>query len=288
MAGNDAFYMQSMREVFHILNTTREGLSKEEAEKRILKYGRNQLTSLVSTPKWLKFLFQFKDVFMVILIIAASMSFTIGNVRDGIIMLIIVLINGIIGYFQEHKAEKIMESLKRLVQSPAKVVRNDELMEIAQENVVPGDIVHIEEGDKVPADVRLIEAFNLRTNDFSLTGESMPQDKDTSTIKKACPLPDRDNMAYLGTTVASGNGKGIVVATGMHTEVGKIANLAQEEKASKSPLQRELEVIANRMYKMFQYPDFGKASTLAVILLLFVIPMMLINIRRFRRQREIG
>jgi len=140
-----------------------------------------------------------------------------------------------------------MDSLKRLVQSPAKVFRDGELIEALQETLVPGDIIYIEEGDKIPADIRIVEAFNLRTNDFSLTGESMPQEKNSNIVKKKVSLADRDNMAYLGTTVASGNAKGVIVATGMNTEMGKIASLTQEEKKSKSPLQLEIQSIASRI-----------------------------------------
>ena len=164
----------------------------------------------MKTPRRVQFLLQFKDVLVIILIIAGVISFAIGNFRDGSIMFVIVLINGVIGYFQEHKAERIMDSLKGLVQSLAKVYRNGELIEVPQETLVPGDIIYVEEGDKIPADIRIIEAFNLRTNDFSLTGESMPQEKRSNTIKKKASLADRDNMAYLGTTVASGNANGVI------------------------------------------------------------------------------
>jgi len=241
------FYTKTVKEVFEALKANEKGLSSEEAERRLSQYGKNQLSSIVKTPKWLKFLFQFKDVLVIILIIAGIISYAIGNFRDGTIMFIIVLINAIIGYLQEYKAEKIMDSLKKLVQSPAKVFRDSELIEFPQDNLVPGDIISLDEGDKVPADIRIIESFNLRTNDFSLTGESMPQEKHSNTIKKVSPLADRDNMAYLGTTVASGNAKGVIVATAMSTELGRIANLAQEEEKSKTPLQLELGSLGNRI-----------------------------------------
>jgi Ca2+-transporting ATPase len=241
------FYLKSVKEVFDALKTGEKGLSKEDAAKRLSQYGENQLVTLRKTPRWLQFLLQFKEVLVIILVIAGVISFAIGNFSSGLIMFIIVLINAGIGYFQEYKAERIMDSLKKLVQSPAKVYRDQELTEVPQEKLVPGDIIYMEEGDKVPADIRVIESFNLRTNDFSLTGESMPQEKHSNTIKKKSSLADRDNMSYLGTTIASGNAKGVVVATGMDTELGKIASLAQEEKKSKSPLQMELQSIANRI-----------------------------------------
>ncbi len=247
MPDKTAFYMKTVKEVFESLKTGEKGLSGEEADKRLAEYGENNLTTTLKTPKWLMFLLQFKDVLVIILIIAGTTSYAIGNFRDGTIMFIIVLINAVVGYLQEYKAEKIMDSLKKLVQSPAKVFRNGTVMELPQDKLVPGDLIQLDEGDKVPADSRIIESFNLRTNDFSLTGESMPQEKNSNTIKKTSTLADRDNMAYLGTTVAAGNAKGIIVATGMHTELGKIASLTQEEKKSQTPLQVELGTLGNRI-----------------------------------------
>jgi Ca2+-transporting ATPase len=247
MSDKADFYMKTVKEVFEALETGEKGLPSEEAQKRLSQYGENKLTTIVKTPQWLQFLLQFKDVLVIILIVAGIISLAVGNFRDGSIMFIIVLINASIGYFQEHKAERIMDSLKELVQSPAKVFRNSDLIELPQEELVPGDIIYVEEGDKVPADIRVIESFNLRTNDSSLTGESMPQEKHSNTIKKASSLADRDNMAYLGTTVASGNAKGTIVETGMNTELGKIAGLAQEEEKSQTPLQVELGTLGNRI-----------------------------------------
>ncbi len=247
MTENDAYYQKSIKEVFKILGTGEKGLSRQEAQKRLRKYGKNQLVTSVKIPAWVRFLLQFKDILVIMLVVAGIISLAIGNYRDGLIMFVIVLINAVIGYFQEHKAERIMDSLKSLVVSPAKVYRNGELAEVSQDTLVPGDVIYIDEGDKIPADIRIIEAFNLRTNDFSLTGESMPQEKHSNTIKKKSSLADRDNMAYLGTTVASGNAKGVVVATGMNTELGKIATLTQEEKKAKSPLQIEIQSIASRI-----------------------------------------
>ena len=241
------FYLKTVKDCFEALGTSEKGLSTPDAQKRLTQYGENQLVTLARTPKWLQFLLQFKNVLVIILIIAGAISLAIGSFRGGSIMFIIVFINAVIGYLQEHKAERIMDSLKKLVQSPAKVYRDGELTELPQSELVPGDILYLEEGDKVPADIRLIESFDLRTNDFSLTGESMPQEKNSSTVKKKSSLADRDNMAFLGTTVAAGNGKGVIVATGMNTELGRIADLTQEEKKSKSPLQLEMQSIANRI-----------------------------------------
>lgn len=241
------YYQQSTEEVFNTLNSSLKGLSSTEAGSRSAKYGKNELITGRKVSPVIKFLAQFKDVFMIVLLVAAGLSFFIKSYRDGIIMLTIAVINALIGFMQEYKAEKIMESLEKLVQSPSKVFRDGKLKEIHQGELVPGDIVSLDEGDKVPADIRIIESFNLRTNDVSLTGESMPQDKHSNAIPKESQLADRDNMVYLGTTVASGNAKGIVTATGMNTEMGRIADLTQEEDSSRSPLQQELQSVANRL-----------------------------------------
>ncbi|MGA1872010.1 MAG: cation-transporting P-type ATPase, partial [bacterium] len=163
MIKQNDFSIKTVKEVFDILKTSDKGLSHQEAERRRSEYGENRLSISSRTPNWLKFLLQFKDVLVIILIVAGILSFIIGNFRDGFIMFIIVLINAATGYFQGYKAERIMDSLKKLVQSPAKVYRDNELAELPQAHIVPGDIIYLEEGDKVPADSRIIESFNLRT-----------------------------------------------------------------------------------------------------------------------------
>lgn len=241
------YYQKKIEDIFDRLDTSKEGLNRKQAEERLKRDGKNKLEAKKGTPKWKLLLYQFKDVLMILLVVAAGMSLLIQNYRDGLVMLIIAIINAVIGFFQEFKAEKIMASLDSLVKSPAKVIRDGEVGELSQEELVEGDIIKLEEGDKVPADIRIIEAYNLRTNDVSLTGESLPQEKNSNIIKKESPLADRDNMAYLGTNVASGTARGVVVATGMNTEMGKIASLTQEEEKSLSPLQQELKIVANRI-----------------------------------------
>ena len=157
------------------------------------------------------------------------------------------MVNAIIGFLHERKAGRIIDKLKSLIKSPAKVMRDGEMMEISQENLVPGDIVLMEAGDKLPADVRLITVNGLKTNDFALTGESVPQEKRLEALGKDLPLGDRDNMAYAGTTVADGSAVGVVVATGMNTETGKIAGLTEEAGETKTPLQKELRRLANQL-----------------------------------------
>ncbi|SIR10396.1 cation-translocating P-type ATPase [Halanaerobium kushneri] len=243
----EEFYRQKAVDILDDLNTSKKGLSQSEADKRLARDGKNVLQAKADKSLFKIFLEQFKDVLVILLLVAAVMSFAIGSYRDGTIMVIIAVINSVIGFRQEYKAEKIMDSLNKLVKSPSKVIRDDQIGEIAQEELVVGDIVSLEEGDKIPADLRIIESFNLRTNDVSLTGESMPQEKQSNHIEEERPLADRDNMAYLGTTVASGSAKGVVVRTGMETEMGKIASMTQEEDKSKSPLQSELQSVANKI-----------------------------------------
>jgi Ca2+-transporting ATPase len=241
------YYQMDPDEVLEDLDTTEKGLSRAEAEKRLKKYGKNELRAKIRVPLWLVFLSQFKELLILILILGGLISYFIGNFRDGSIIFIIVFVNAVIGFLHERKAGKIIDKLKSLIRSPAKAMRDGELAEISQENLVPGDIVHIEAGDKLPADVRLITVSGLKTNDFALTGESEPQDKQRDAIKQESPLADRDNMAYAGTTVATGSAVGVVVATGMDTETGKIAGMTEEAGETQTPLQKELRRLANQL-----------------------------------------
>lgn len=247
MENNKRYYNLEADKVLEKLETSISGLTDEEVKRRIDKYGKNVLKSGKKTSLFVLFLNQFKDVLVVLLLVAAAMSLLIHNYIDGGIMFAIAIINSAIGFFQEFKAEKIMESLNELIKSPSKVIRNNELSEIEQNELTIGDIVSLEEGDKIPADIRMIECYNLRMVEVSLTGESMPQEKHSNHIEGELALGDRDNMGFLGTNVASGSAKGVVVAIGMDTEMGKIASMTQEEDTSKSPLQKELGSVANKV-----------------------------------------
>ena len=244
MTDDKEYYRMTAQEALDDLGSDVKGLSRGEAEKRLAEYGANELGAELGTPPWLLFLSQFKDLLVIVLIAAAAISFAIGSYRDGAVMVAIVAINAIIGFVQEYKVSKILESLKNLITSPAKVIRDGEVLETPQNQLVPGDIVHLEAGDKIPADIRIIESFDVRTNDFSLTGESTPQGKESNAIRERSVLADRDNMAYTGTTIASGSATGVVVRTGMHTEMGKIAGMTQETAETKSPLTLELGALA--------------------------------------------
>jgi len=240
-------YQLDVNEAIAAANSSEKGLSSADAENRLQKYGRNELQAKIRVPMWLIFLAQFKELLIFILILGGLISFFIGNYRDGSIIFIIVLINAIIGFLHERKAGKIIDKLKTLIKSPAKVLRDGKLTEISQENLVPGDIVQIEPGDKLPADLRLININGLKTNDFALTGESVPQDKKLDAIVDDVVLGDRINMAYAGTTVADGSASGVVVATGMQTETGRIAGMTEEAGETETPLQKELGRLANQL-----------------------------------------
>ena len=224
-----------------------KGLSESVAKQRIIEYWKNVLSELHKTPKWVKFLQQFKDVLIILLIVSMFISIYLNDIRWAIILGIIVLINAVIGYIQEAKAEKIMESLKMMMNPVAKVKRNGKLIEEHIENLVPGDIVYIEEWDNIPADLRIFEENNLQTNDFSLTGESSPVNKFTHLIPGNALLWERNNCVFMGTTVATWYGRGIVVGTGMSTELWRIANLSQQQYSDSSPLQKEMQNIAKKL-----------------------------------------
>ncbi len=241
---NTEFYRLTSRETLEILGSSEKGLTRKTAGMIRSEIGPNEIVSDVTVPKWMVFLKQFRDLLVLVLIAAGIVSIVIGSYRDGAIMFVIVIINAIIGFIQEYKAGKILERLKELIQSPAKVRVDGELTEITQGLLVPGDIVEIEAGDKIPADLRLIECFDFRTVDFSLTGESMPGEKNTSSIRDKCIISDQANMAFMGTTVATGSATGIVVRTGMATEMGRIASMTQETATVKSTLQKELGILA--------------------------------------------
>jgi P-type Ca2+ transporter type 2C len=241
------FYNHSVEETLKILDSRPEGLSENEAEKRLQFYGKNKLIAAKGDSLALKLLRHFNDLMVIILIVAGLLSIYMDDYRSATIMFLIVVINASIGFFQEYKAERIMNTLKRMIASKAKVIRDNQEKEIDSADLVQGDIVRIEEGDAVPADLRIFDEHELATNDFALTGESNPTRKFTHTIESEVVIGDRNNIAFMGTTVAVGNGTGIVVSTGMLTEIGRIAHLSQTTRTELSPLQVELNYLAKKI-----------------------------------------
>lgn len=241
------YYLLSTEQSLEQLSTKANGLDEDNAKDRLAKFGPNRLVQIRKTSWLQRYLRLYKDLMIVLLIFSSILSFYLGDSRTGIVLLALVLFNTGIGFIQEFKAERIMESLDRLVIPQAKVKRSGELAEIDSTELVPGDIVFVEEGDSVPADLRLIEESELSTNDFALTGESNPSRKFIHAISQEVPLGDRHNLLFMGTTVATGNGFGVVTGTGMHTELGRIADLSQDTPTDLSPLQKEINNIATRV-----------------------------------------
>lgn len=241
------FYRLEGKDVLKQLETTRDGLSEHARKDRLLQYGFNALHQVHKESTLHKYFRQFKDMMILLLIGCAGISFLTDDPNTGIVLLALILFNTIIGFSQEFKAERLMESLEKLVVAEAKVIRDGKLEEIDSAELVPGDIVYIEEGDSVPADLRVLEESELSTNDFALTGESDPSRKFIHAISSDVELANRHNLVFMGTTVATGHGYGAVVATGMQTELGRIASLSSDTKTDVSPLQRELNNIAKRV-----------------------------------------
>lgn len=228
------------------------GLTDSDAEARLEKFGPNQLVEKKRKPAWVMFLAQFKDLMILILMAAAVVSGLVGDVKDTVVILIIVVLNAVVGFVQEYRAEKAMEALKKMSSPMATVLRNGSQKSIDAANLVPGDIVHLEAGNMVPADIRLLESHSLRIEEASLTGESVAVEKQPKELTgEDLPLGDRTNMTYKGTLATYGRGLGVVVATGMQTEIGRIAKMLQEDE-SLTPLQKRL-------------ADFGKKLSLAVL-----------------------
>ena len=241
------WFNKDVEEVSKTLNTDLEkGLSEEEAKKRQKENGYNELQEKKKKSLFVKFFEQFKDFMIIILIIAAIISGVVGQMQgegftDSIIILIVVILNAVIGVIQENKAEKSLEALKKMSSYSAKVMRDGKVTVIPSRELVPGDIVVLDTGDYVPADIRLVDAVNLKAQEASLTGESVPVEKDAATIEnEEVSLGDRTNMLFSSSLVTYGRGKGIVVETGMHTEVGNIAGMLNSVEETATPLQQKL------------------------------------------------
>ena len=222
------------------------GLSNEQVNENRQKYGTNELQTKKKKSTFVKFLEQFKDFMIIVLIIAAIISGVVGyiegeGITDSIIILIVVILNAVIGVIQENKAEKSLEALQKLSAHVSKVIRNGKMEVIPAKELVPGDIVVLDTGDYVPADLRIIEAVNLKSQEASLTGESVPVEKSANTIEQEeVDLGDRENMIFSSSLITYGRGKGIVVETGMNTEVGKIAGIINSAEETQTPLQEKL------------------------------------------------
>jgi len=252
------YYNYSVNKVLDEFKTSSKGLSQQEAEKRLEKYGLNEIKEKKKISPFQIFFNQFKSPLIYILLFAIIITLLIGEYTDSVIISIIVVVNAVLGFAQEYKAEKSIEALKKLTSLKATVLRDGNKKRILAKELVPGDIIRLEEGEKIPADARLIEVISLETHESALTGESTPIAKEINFIKGKKSIAEQSNMIFSGTVITRGRGKAIVVRTGMKTEIGKIAEMMQSEKEKQTPLQLTL-------------AKFGKLLGIAVIIVSIIV-----------------
>ena len=242
------YYKLKREEVFDKFSSSREGLTKKQVKTRQKKYGFNVL----SKPKKLSvvklFVQQFISPLVLLLIFAVIVSFFLGHLIDSVLILIILLFNALLGFFQEFKAEKALELLRDMQEEKCFVIRDGKKVEVLSKDLVPGDVVALEEGMKVPADARILESVGMKVDESSLTGESLSVDKDVSVLSKDLPVGERNNMVFAGTTITEGRGLVIIVEIGLKTEIGKISVELKEIKEDLSPLQKRLKVVGKWIF----------------------------------------
>ena len=221
------YYEEKTSVVLRALGTSEAGLDRSEAARRLRKFGLNEIVRKKKTSAWQLFLRQFNSFVIWILIAAAAIALLVGEVIDSAVIAVILVINAAFGFMQEYRAERSIEAIKRLASPRALVVRNGAPTTIAARELVPGDIIILKAGDRVPADSRLAEAAGLETQESSLTGESTPVRKTSEALKGEFILADQRNMVFSGTTVNRGRGRAVVVGTGMRSELGRIATFIE-------------------------------------------------------------
>ncbi len=253
------WYRLDVTQTFEQVDSQSEGLDEAEAQHRLTRYGPNQLEERKRRNPILAFLEQFTEVMVIVLLIAAVISFIVGETTDAIMILIIVILNSILGFSQEYRAERAMDALKQLAIPTVRVRRSGEVQEVESVDLVPGDIVLLEAGSRVPADGRLSRAINLRVEEAALTGESVPVEKHTRQIdQENITVGDQTNMVFSGTTVTYGRAEAVVTGTGMDTELGRIADLLQTVTQERTPLQR-------RMGELGKWLAIGALAICAVV-----------------------
>lgn len=239
------FYNQDWSQVIDDLQSNYPaGLQSNEIDERLRAHGYNEVT-LKSVPKWLILLRQFNSVIIYILIVAAALTMLMGHYSDAVVIGLVVIVNALIGYIQEVNASNALDKIKNMLSVEATVIRDGERFDVPARELVPGDLVYLEAGDNVPADLRILDADNLRIQESSLTGESDSVLKDESTLTGKVPLAERVNMAYASTSVTNGSATGMVVATGIDTQIGQISQSVADVSGEKSPLTRELDRLGN-------------------------------------------
>ena len=247
---NKEYKWHSMPEenVLKTLNSNQKtGLESKEVQKRLQSFGQNRIQSIHKEKCYKILMSQFTDILIIILLVAAAVSFAIGESADALTILAIVVLNGILGFVQEFKAEKAIEALQKMLSPKCRVIRDGQKTEIDSTQLVAGDIVILEIGDIVPADLRLIESVNLKADESALTGESVSVSKSSKPVKENSPLQNRTSIVFMGTSITNGYAKGVVVETGMNTEFGKIAKLTSEVKQTQTPLQKRLAVLGRKL-----------------------------------------
>ena len=260
-----AFFTMDETAVFEQVQSSEKGLTTTEAEKRIAEYGPNQLDEGKSKSLLMKFVEQFKDFMIIVLLAAAVISGVFGDITDSIIILVVVVLNAVLGVFQEAKAEEAINALREMSSPEARVKRDGTVVSLKSDQLVLGDVVLLEAGDIVPADLRLIEVASLQIEESGLTGESVPVNKELTILEDAkAGIGDRTNMAFMNSNVTYGRGEGIIVGTGMNTEVGEIAQMLASTDETMTPLQTNL----NRLGK------YLTVAILVIAIIMFVVGLL--------------
>lgn len=232
----------------HLYFSEEEGLSSREARRRLSQFGENKIKERKKRSLLSIFIDQFRDFMIVVLLVATGLSFLMGEFTDGLTIFAIVILNGFMGFIQEYRAEKSLEELKKLASPKARVIRDSRIEEIDSRELVPGDLILLETGDKMPADARILFTRGLQVDESLLTGESIPVTKTAGNLhKRGIGVAEQRNMVFMGTTVTGGKGRAVVVSTGMNTEMGKIAHLLEEESNKLTPLQRRLKNLGKKL-----------------------------------------
>ncbi len=253
-----------LEELMKGLGSCQEGLSEEEAQKRLGKFGPNELRKEKDKSPWSIFFEQFKDFLILLLLAATLVSLLIGEVFDAVAIMAIVIMSAFLGFLQEYRAERALEALKKMAAPLATVLRGGSERRIPARELVPGDIILVHPGDRIPADAKLIEEFNLKVDEAPLTGESVPVNKEVVVLPSETVLADRVNLLYAGTTITYGRGKAAVVATGMETEFGRIAQMIQMVVEEETPLEK-------RMAEIGKWLGIGSVAVVAVVSLLGIL-----------------
>ena len=263
-------YSKNEEEIFKTLNSNIDGLDSKETEKRLNDYGQNIILNKKKTPWILRFLKQFNDTMIIILLVVALLLYFYGyfyshEYTDTIVILFVVFINAIVGFIQEEKAALILRDLKKYETSTCKVKRNDKIIVINTKELVPGDIIYLESGETVPADIRILSCESLKVDESALTGESVPVQKSANVLKENLILQEQKNMLFLGTSITNGKCTGIVIGTGKNTEIGKIALSLNEIDRIETPLQLKIKELSK------------KITFIVFIILIFIFILALIN-----------